>query len=217
MSSSNIAALRRWHGVAVRRALAAGYDVIYVYSGHNLSVLHHFLSRRYNQRTDLYGGSVANRARLLAEVLEDTREECEGRAAVACRLTVDEGIGDAGITPAEAAEVISLLAHLPDVWDLVLGSGERDSATSRFAAEAEREPLIAGLKRMSAKPVVGVGRFTSPDTMVRQVRAGILDMIGAARPSIADPFLPAKIEAGHVDDIRECIGGTHCISGDTRM
>ena len=217
MSASDIADLRRWHRLAVRRALATGYDVIYVYSGHNLSILHHFLSRRYNQRTDSYGGSVANRARLLAEVLEDTREECEGRAAVACRLTVDEGIGDAGITPAEAAEVISLLDHLPDVWDLVLGSWELDSATSRFAAEAEREPRIAGLKRLSAKPVVGVGRFTSPDTMVRQVRAGILDMIGAARPSIADPFLPAKIQAGRLDDIRECIGCNICISGDMTM
>jgi len=217
MSASDLADLRRWHRLAVRRALAAGYDVIYVYSGHNLSMLHHFLSRRYNQRTDSYGGSVANRARLLAEVLEDTREECAGRAAVACRLTVDEGIGDAGITRAEAAEVISLLDHLPDVWDLVLGSWELDSATSRFAAEAEREPLIAGLKQLSAKPVVGVGRFTSPDTMVHQVRAGILDMIGAARPSIADPFLPAKIEAGDLDDIRECIGCNICISGDMTM
>lgn len=217
MSASDIADLRRWHRLAVRRALSAGYDVIYVYSGHNLSMLHHFLSPRYNQRTDAYGGSVANRARLLAEILEDTREECAGRAAVACRLTVDEGLGNDGITPEAAAEVISLLDHLPDLWDLVLGSWELDSATSRFAAEAEREPLIAGLKRMSAKPVVGVGRFTSPDTMVRQIRAGVLDMIGAARPSIADPFLPAKIQAGRLDDIRECIGCNICVSGDMTM
>jgi len=217
MSAADIADLRRWHRQAVRRALAVGYDLVYVYSGHNLSMLHHFLSRRYNQRTDSYGGSVANRARLLAEILADTREECEGRAAVACRLTVDEGAGQAGITPDEAAEVISLLDHLPDVWDLVLGSWELDSATSRFAAEAEREPMIAGFKRLSAKPVVGVGRFTSPDTMARQVRAGILDMIGAARPSIADPFLPAKIEAGRIDDIRECIGCNVCVSGDLTM
>ncbi len=217
MSAPDIADLRRWHRLAVRRALAAGYDLVYVYSGHNLSILNHFLSRRYNQRTDCYGGSVAGRARLLAEILADTREECAGRAAVACRLSVDEAVGDAGITPEEAAEVISLLDHLPDVWDFVLGSWELDSATSRFAAEGEREPLIAGLKQLSAKPVVGVGRFTSPDTMVRQVRAGILDMIGAARPSIADPFLPAKIEAGRLDDIRECIGCNVCVSGDMTM
>ncbi len=217
MSVSDIADLRRWHRLAVRRALAAGYDLVYVYSGHNLSILHHFLSRRYNQRTDSYGGSVAGRARLLAEILADTREECAGRAAVACRLTVDEAVGDCGITPGEAAEVISLLDHLPDVWDFVLGSWELDSATSRFAAEGEREPLMADFKRLSAKPVVGVGRFTSPDTMVHQIRAGILDMIGAARPSIADPFLPAKIEAGRLGDIRECIGCNICVSGDMTM
>jgi dimethylamine/trimethylamine dehydrogenase len=213
MSKSDIADLRRWHRQAVRRALATGYDVVYVYGGHNLSVLHHFLSSRYNQRTDEYGGSVVNRARLLGEILADTREECEGRAAVACRLTID----DPGITRADAEEVITLLDHLPDVWDFVLGSWERDSATSRFAAEGEREPLIAGLKQLSAKPVVGVGWFTSPDTMVRQVRHGILDMIGAARPSIADPFLPAKIAEGRPEDIRECIGCNICVSSDMTM
>src|SRR5215472_14646766 len=188
MSKSDIADLRRWHRQAARRALAAGYDLVYVYSGHTLSILHHFLSRRFNQRTDGYGGSVANRARLLGEILADTREECEGRAAVACRLTVADA-GDTGVTRAEAEEIIILLDHLPDLWDFVLGTWELDSATSRFAAEAQRDPLMAGLKQLSAKPVVGVGRFTSPDTMVRQVRSGILDMIGAARPSIADPFL----------------------------
>src|SRR5690606_1756694 len=59
---------------------------------------------------------------------------------------------------------------------------------------------------------VGVGRFTSPDTMVSLIRRGILDMIGATRPSIADPFLPRKIEEGRIDDIRECIGCNICVS-----
>jgi dimethylamine/trimethylamine dehydrogenase len=65
--------------------------------------------------------------------------------------------------------------------------------------------------------VVGVGRFTSPDTMVSQIRRGILDFIGAARPSIADPFLPRKIEEGRLEDIRECIGCNMCITGDMTM
>ncbi|MDE1959803.1 MAG: FAD-dependent oxidoreductase, partial [Xanthomonadaceae bacterium] len=56
--------------------------------------------------------------------------------------------------------------------------------------------------------------FTSPDTMVSQIRRGVLDLIGAARPSIADPFLPRKIEEGRIDDIRECIGCNICVSGD---
>jgi len=65
--------------------------------------------------------------------------------------------------------------------------------------------------------VVGVGRFTSPDTMVSQVKRGLLDLIGAARPSIADPFLPKKIEEGRIDDIRECIGCNICVAGDMTM
>ena len=64
---------------------------------------------------------------------------------------------------------------------------------------------------VTTKPVVGVGRFTSPDTMAGQIRRGVLDMIGAARPAIADPFLPRKIEEGRIDDIRECIGCNICI------
>ena len=65
---------------------------------------------------------------------------------------------------------------------------------------------------MTSKPVVGVGRFISPDAMVSQVRRGVLDLIGAARPSIADPFLPKKLEEGREDDIRECIGCNICYS-----
>ncbi len=68
------------------------------------------------------------------------------------------------------------------------------------------------VKTVTTKPVVGVGRFTSPDAMVSQIRRGILDFIGAARPSIADPFLPRKIENGDIDDIRECIGCNVCVT-----
>jgi len=216
-SKADLANLRRWHRDAVRRALDAGYDAMYVYAGHNLSILQHFLSPRYNQRTDEYGGSLENRARLLREVLSDTREECEGRAAVICRLTIDGDAGDAGINRDEIKDLVGLLDELPDAWDFVLGTWELDSTTSRFSAENEREPLVVGLKTISSKPIIGVGRFTSPDTMVTQIQRGILDLIGAARPSIADPFLPKKIEEGRLDDIRECIGCNICVSGDMTM
>ena len=79
----------------------------------------------------------------------------------------------------------------------------------------ERRAATALLPLQSAnrndKPVVGVGRFTSPDTMVSQIRRGILDLIGGARPGIADPFLPNKIRENRLEDIRECIGCNVCI------
>jgi dimethylamine/trimethylamine dehydrogenase len=217
MTKADIASLRRWHRDAVLRSLAAGYDLVYVYAGHALSGIHYFLSPRYNTRTDEYGGSVRNRARLLRELLEDARDAAAGRAAVACRITVDELLGPDGITRADVEEIVGELAELPDLWDFVLGSWEEDSVTSRFGLEAGHEQYVRGLKKLTTRPVVGVGRFTSPDTMARQVKEGILDLIGAARPSIADPFLPRKIAEGRSGDIRECIGCNICVSGDFTM
>jgi len=217
MTGSDIADLRRWHREAVVRSLQAGYDIVYVYAGHNLTILQHFLSRRYNDRSDSYGGSLENRARLLREVLEDTLEECQGRAGVVCRIAVDEMIGPRGLERAEMEELLGLIGELPDCWDFMLGSWPDDSVTSRFQEEGGQEPYVRGLKALTTRPVVGVGRFTSPDTMVRMIREGTLDFIGAARPSIADPFLPVKLEQGRYEDIRECIGCNICVSGDFMM
>ena len=214
MDLGDIADLRRWHRQAVARSLQAGYDLVYVYAGHGLTTLQHFLSRRTNDRSDAYGGSLENRVRLLREVLVDTLEEVDGRAAVACRICVDELVGEAGLERAEMEEVLGLLGELPDLWDFMVGEWDFDSITSRFAGEGAQEEYVKGLKQLTTKPVVGVGRFTSPDTMVRMIRDGVLDLIGAARPSIADPFLPKKIEEGRFEDIRECIGCNICVTGD---
>src|SRR5262249_35000105 len=91
-----------------------------------------------------------------------------------------------------------------------------EMGSSRFVKEGALEPFVAYVRRATGKPVVSVGRFTSPDAMASQVRRGILDFIGAARPSIADPFLPRKIEEGRLDEIRECIGCNICYASNTR-
>jgi dimethylamine/trimethylamine dehydrogenase len=217
MTAADIDDLRRRHRQAVARSLRAGYDLVYVYAAHGLTTIQHFLSRRYNNRDDEYGGSIANRARLLREILEDTLDEVDGRAAVACRIVVDELIGADGIERGEIEELFALVGELPDVWDLMVGVWEDDSLTSRFGDEAWQESYFRGLKALTSKPVVGVGRLTSPDTMVRLIREGTFDLIGAARPSIADPFLPRKIEEGRLQDIRECIGCNICVTGDWTM
>ncbi|MDB3946333.1 NAD(P)-binding protein, partial [Gammaproteobacteria bacterium] len=87
---------------------------------------------------------------------------------------------------------------------------ENDSMTSRFAPEGYQEEYISFVKSVTSKPVSAVGRYTSPDTMVSAIRRGVVDIIGAARPSIADPFLPNKIKQGRPEDIRECIGCNIC-------
>jgi len=214
MSKHDIREFRRWHRNAALRAKRADADIVYVYAGHDSTLLMHFLSARRNQRTDEYGGSLENRVRLFREVLEETRDAVGDRCAIAVRIAVDELLGPEGITSAgEGREIIEMLAELPDLWDVNVSTWENDSMTSRFSEEGFQEKYIGFVKSMTSKPVVGVGRFTSPDAMLSQINRGVLDMIGAARPSIADPFLPLKIEQGRSDEIRECIGCNTCVSG----
>ncbi len=214
MDKQDIKAFRGWHRAAAERAVHAGFDIVYVYAGHGYLPMQ-FIARRLNHRTDEYGGSIENRSRLLRELIEDTKEAVGHKAAVAVRFAVDELIGPQGITVAnEGREVIELLAELPDLWDVNISYVENDSQTARFSEEGYEERYTAFVKKMTSKPVVGVGRFTSPDAMVSQVKRGILDFIGAARPSIADPFLPRKIDEGREDEIRECIGCNICRSNN---
>ncbi len=214
MTLKDIREYRRWHRDAALRAKRAGMDIIYVYAAHDLSLPMHFLQRRRNHRGDAYGGSLENRVRLLREVLQDTREAVGDRCAVALRFATEELLGPEGIELSEAQDIVGLIAELPDLWDVNVAAWYNDSVPSRFAAEGAQEPFVSFVKKVTTKPVVGVGRFTSPDTMVSQIRRGVIDLIGAARPSIADPFLPRKIEEGRIDDIRECIGCNICVSGD---
>jgi len=211
MSLGDIRDYRRWHRKAVLRARQAGFDMVVVYAGHNGTVPSHFLSRQSNQRSDEYGGSLENRLRLYRELIEETRDAIGDTMAVVARFAVDEMMGKDGLEWAgEGKEAIEMLAELPDMWDVNVSDWENDSMTSRFAREGYQEEYISFVKSVTSKPVSAVGRYTSPDTMVSAIRRGVVDIIGAARPSIADPFLPNKIKQGRPEDIRECIGCNIC-------
>ena len=215
MDKADIAEFRSWQKAAALRARQAGADIVYVYAGHDFLPFQ-FLSPRTNHRVDEYGGTLENRVRLLKEMIVDTKDAVGSDCAVAVRLGVDELRGAAGITwDGEGREVVEMLAELPDLWDVnVAGCLGNDSRSSRFSEEGFQEDYVAFVKQVTSKPVVSVGRFTSPDAMVGQIRRGIQDFIGAARPSIADPFLPLKIKQGREDEIRECIGCNICRSAN---
>jgi dimethylamine/trimethylamine dehydrogenase len=209
MDKADIREFRGWHRAAVRRARQAGFDIIYVYAAHTY-LLAQFLDPALNRRGDEYGGSPANRSRLLRELLEDAKEDAGGTCAIAVRIEVDNEDGSTQDRP----ELLSAIAPYCDLFDVTIADYAREMGVSRFVKEASLEDQVAHVRALTGKPVVGVGRFTSPETMLSQVRRGILDLVGAARPSIADPFLPAKIRDGRVDEIRECIGCNICYAGD---
>ncbi len=216
MDKSDIRELRRWHRKAALRARDAGFDIVYIYATHGY-LLSHFLSAKTNTRTDEYGGSIENRVRLVRELIEETKDAVGDRCAVAVRFSADEG-GEGKGPPiiGEKREMLEILAELPDLWDINIDDYYREMGVSRFIKEASLETYMSWVKSVTSKPVVSVGRFTSPDTMVSQINRGIVDFIGAARPSIADPFLPKKIEEGRLDEIRECIGCNNCYVGDSK-
>jgi dimethylamine/trimethylamine dehydrogenase len=217
LDKTDIVNLRRWFVNAAKRSRTAGFDLICLYGAHGFGIFQHFLSRATNHRSDEYGGSLENRSRFAREVIADMRDAVGDTMALTLRVSLDEHIGELGFSNAEVREFVDMNRDLPDCWDMAQGSWDECSGPSRFKEEAAQEVLVKGIKALTAKPVVGVGRFTSPDVMARMVKQGVLDFIGAARPSIADPFIPKKIDEGRVEDIRECIGCNMCITGDMTM
>jgi len=221
MDRNDIREVQQLYVNACKRARDAGFDVLTIYYAHTEALLHQFLLPFFNRRTDEYGGSFENRVRFGREVLELVREAVGDDCAISVRFGIDTlelpfGLGDRGIRQdGEGLQFIEYMDELVDMWDLNVGNavewGE-DAAPSRTHPENHERPNVYKAKEHTKKPVMNVGRFTNPDTMVDVIRSGQADIIGAARPSISDPFLPKKIEEGRLDDIRECIGCNVCIS-----
>jgi dimethylamine/trimethylamine dehydrogenase len=213
----DIAELQQMYVDASLRARDAGFDIVYVYGAHSYLPLQ-FLSPFYNKRTDEYGGSFENRARFWKETLEQVRAAVGDDCAIASRFAVDTLYGPSSIEIGEdGVRFVEYVDDLVDLWDLTVGDiaeWGQNAGPSRFFEENHEKPYTGVVKAgdHTDKPVVGVGRITNPDTMVAIINSGQFDIIGAARPSISDPFLPKKIEEGRPEDIRECIGCNQCIS-----
>lgn len=215
MDLSDIAQVQQYYVDAAKRSRDAGFDIIYVYGAHSYLPLQ-FLNPYYNKRTDKYGGSLENRARFWLETLEQVKHAVGSECAIATRFAVDTVSGPNQIeVEVDGMKFIELADPLLDLWDVDVGDiaewGE-DAGPSRFYQQGHQIPWTKFVKQVSKKPVLGVGRFVDPEKMTEIVTKGYADIIGCARPSIADPFLPQKIEEGRYDDIRVCIGCNVCIS-----
>ena len=216
MDTADITRVQRDWVQAARRARDVGFDIVYVYGAHGY-LMTQFLSSQVNRRTDGYGGSLANRGRFWLETLAAVRDAIGGDCAIATRIAMH---GDSGVPGAEGLpgihvdDMLTLVAmgdDLVDLWDVTVGSWPEDSGTSRYYPEGHERPWAHRVREATAKPVVAVGRYTSPDLMAEVIRSRAVDLIGSARQAIADPFLPRKIADGRLGEIRECTGSNVCI------
>ena len=213
LSTAEIRHIQGLYVAAARRARAAGFDIVYVYGAHGYLPTQ-FLSSFYNMRQDEYGGSLPNRARFWLETLALVRDAIGTECAIAVRIGIDPA-EVAGVTPGDAIEFVRLADELVDLWDVntsVIARPWLDMRPSRIGPEGYQIEWTGRVKQVTSKPVVVVERLTNPDRMAELVRSGLCDLIGGARPSISDPFLPRKVEEGRAAEIRECIGCNICLS-----
>ncbi len=205
----DIKRLVRQYAEAARRAQAGGLDGVEVTTWGGL--LAQFVSPDINRRTDAYGGSFANRIRIVVEVLEAVREAAGDELVVGVRVD-GESYTEGGTTPDLAARVVATLEErcLIDYANVVAGGGPGLCAglneMSMFVPLGAHIGIAARVKRECDVPVLHAGRITDPNLAETFLEKGYVDMIGMTRAHIADPHLVNKAAEGRLDEITTCVG-----------
>lgn len=201
-----------------RNLRAAGFDCVEIKVGHD-GLLRQFLSPLTNDRTDEYGGSVANRLRYPLEVARAVREAIGPDVALAARLTLDErfpgGYGlDEGIGFARELAASGLFGHITPsvgVWASADQIVPPMTTPEGFAEEA-----FTRAARESGLPVVATGVIRTPEYAERMLSETDVVAIGMARELIADPDWANKVSEGAAASIRPCTGCNQLCMGNIR-
>ncbi len=190
---------------AARRAKRAGFDAVELHAGHSY-LLCQFLSPLYNRRTDSYGGSPANRARLTREVLAAVRAEVGPRFPVMLRISADELIAG-GNTLADSLELMEHLVEEVDVIDVsaALASNLQYQIDRMDLPDGWRSGMAREFRARFGRPTITSGNVRDPRVAERIVAEGDSDLVAIGRGLIADPWWVRKVVSGTADTILDCI------------
>lgn len=212
LTKTEISEIRQDFLAAAVRASRAGFDGVEIHAA-NGYLLSSFLSPALNHRTDDYGGSVRNRARLLLEIAEDVRDVL-GDFPLLVRMNCRDGL-TGGLEPEEAAATAAVIAGGGvDAIDVSAGTYEASALTfpPMMLGEGHIMNAIEKIKSAVDVPVIGVGRIVRPPTAERYLREGYADFLALGRALIADPQWVHKSRFEDLRRIRHCIGCNHgCI------
>lgn len=202
-------------GDAAEMAKLGGVDMIMIHGGHGW-LLHQFLSPLNNRRTDKFGGSLENRARIYLMVIENIREKCGLDYPIELRMSGTELV-EGGLTLEDQIEFVKLLDGKVDLFHVSSGTFHVPETNlhmfpSMFLEKGCNVYLAEAIKKVVKTPVITVGALGDPDMMEQIIAEGKADMVGLARPLIADPDLPNKLKCGHDEDVTPCLRCEACIS-----
>ena len=188
----------------------AGFDMLMVHAGHGW-LIHQFLSPLTNRRTDAYGGTFENRARLALEILDAVRAAVGPGFPIELRFSAMEQ-ASGGITLSDAVAFAELVQDKVDILHVSAG-GEPDFSVTHppmFAEPGCNVKYAAEIKKHVRIPVATVGALNEPAQMEEILASGQADIVCMARALLADPELPKKVEQNRTDEILRCIRCLTC-------
>jgi 2,4-dienoyl-CoA reductase-like NADH-dependent reductase (Old Yellow Enzyme family)/thioredoxin reductase len=202
-------------GDAAEKAMLAGCDFVTVHAGHGW-LLNQFLSPDNNQRTDRFGGSLENRARISLMTADNIRKKCGGDFVIDFRVSGDDFMEN-GADLADVTEFAKLLAERVDMIHVSAANFNNRRAgirmfPSMFHPRGVNAYLAEEIKKHVSVPVVTVGGFNDPAHMEQWLSEGRADAVALGRALAADPFLPEKALSGREDDIAYCTRCNNCLS-----
>ncbi len=208
VSANEIADIVASYADVAQRCAEGGFDGVELQCSHS-SIVRGFLSPATNRRTDEYGGSLENRARLLLEIVDAVRGALGTGLALGVRLCGDELI-EGGTTIDEAVAVARLVDATGQVDYINTSIGVATASLFMIEASMHIPPgyamfIPSAIRKAVDLPVVGVGRFKDPIQAERALEEGHCDLVGVVRGMIADPDFVAKARSGHTDDTRLCL------------
>lgn len=196
------------YALVAEHCMEGGFDGIELQCSHS-SIVRGFLSPATNKRTDEYGGSLDNRARLLVRIVDAVRRAIGTDKALGVRICGDELI-EGGTTIDEAVQIARIVEATAHVDYINTSIGVATATLFMIEASMHVPPgyasfIPSAIRAAVDLPVVGVGRFKDPLQADRALREGHCDLVGIVRGQIADPDFVRKARSGHVDDVRLCL------------
>lgn len=208
VSTAEIDEIIAGYSIVAEHCAEGGFDGIELQCSHS-SIVRGFLSPATNRRTDDYGGSLENRARILVEIVAAVRKVIGNRLALGVRICGDELI-DRGTTIDDAVRVAQIVENTGQVDYINTSIGVATASLFMIEASMHVPPgyamfIPSAIRKAVDLPVVGVGRFKDPLQAERALADGHCDLVGVVRGQIADADFAAKAHAGSTDETRLCL------------